>query len=73
MRANHEMYWVDGIPVGGLKISNLHYVDDATMFMSIVNQMKEENATENRKGEPWIRTKIECSKTNIIIVDRAQQ
>ncbi|KAL0879221.1 hypothetical protein ABMA27_003004 [Loxostege sticticalis] len=62
--------WTDGISIGGLKISNLRYADDTTLFATSIDHMQEllkrMEAVSLEFG-----LKINRSKTKVMIVDRA--
>lgn len=61
--------WTDGIAIGGLKISNLRYADDTTLFATSSRHM-EELLSKMESVSLGFGLRINRSKTKVMIVDR---
>ncbi|KAI8433243.1 hypothetical protein MSG28_015319 [Choristoneura fumiferana] len=61
--------WTDGISIGGLKISNLRYADDTTLFATSPRHMEELLRKMERVSLDF-GLKINRCKTKMMIVDR---
>ncbi|CAH2265532.1 jg10077 [Pararge aegeria aegeria] len=61
--------WTDGVVIGGLKISNLRYADDTTLFASSARYI--ENLLQKMESISLeFGLKINRAKTKMMIVDR---
>ena len=62
--------WTDGIAIGGLRLSNLRYADDTTIFATSIHHM-EDLLRKMESVSLEFGLKINRSKTKMMIVDRA--
>lgn len=64
--------WTDGVSIGGVRVSNLRYADDTTLFATSTHHM-EDLLSKMEHTSSIFGLRINRSKTKIMIVDRINE